>query len=78
VLFHTKPPAPPLQLKKNNDSLCSVENSLQLDEETTSLAIIVAEKLRFEKKEGFWVYHNKNKANISLLTVKYLSAIRHL
>jgi len=40
-----QPFRPPLQLNKNpNDSLCSGEYSLQLDEEIKSLAIIVAEK----------------------------------
>jgi len=33
--------------------LCSGDNSLQPDEEIKSLAIIVAEKYCFEKKEGF-------------------------
>jgi len=40
-----QPIHPPSSTKKNpNDSLCSGENSLQLDEEIKSLAIIVAEK----------------------------------
>jgi len=38
------PRNPPSTKKNPNDTLCSRENSLQLDEKIKSLAIIVAEK----------------------------------
>jgi len=47
AIFSQRPyfPATPPSTKKNpNKTLCSSENSLQLDEKIKSLAIIVAEK----------------------------------